>query len=129
MTFDKTQQSLVVAVRRSAEIEQQRLAALETAPPGGTQPPPSDPRWLDRRHDAESAWRSAREAVQMAEAQLATAQARLESSRARIAADKVRFCSNPGDVTALAQTASRAERPGRKRLEIDHGKPITEILA
>ena len=108
--FDKVQQSLVVAVRRSAEIERQRLTALETAPRGGTQPPPGDPRWLDRRRDTESAWRSARAAVQMAEAQFATAQVRLESSQARIAADKGRFRGGPGDGTALSQAASRVER-------------------
>lgn len=113
--FHNAQRALVAALEKSATVESQRLQALETAPVGGTVPPPVDPRLLDRVRESQTGAQNARSAVQLAEAQLASAQAHLESVTARIAADKVRYGTNPGNADELAKAASRGERTANLR--------------
>ncbi|MBI3865705.1 MAG: DUF1553 domain-containing protein [Planctomycetia bacterium] len=113
--LEAAQRALVGAVARMTEVEGQRLAALASAPAGGTQPAPHDPRWLDRQRDSQTAWRNSQAGVKLAEAQLASAQSRLDSSVARIGADNARFRNGPGDAVELSKVASRAERTARLR--------------
>ncbi|MSR57528.1 MAG: DUF1549 domain-containing protein [Planctomycetaceae bacterium] len=114
--LNNAQQSLVARLARLTEIETQQLAALQTAPAQGTQPPPVDPKLLDRQGSAQAALRPARHAVEVASAHLATEQALAVSLASRIAADIARYCGPVGDPETLARTASRAERMAALRV-------------
>lgn len=117
------QQALVAALTRLTEIEAQQLAALQGAPGGGAQPPPVDPKLLDRKAAAQTSVRTAQHAARLAAAHLATEQALSKSLAARIAADKARYDEPSGMATAeaaaaveaLSQAASRAERTANLR--------------
>ena len=109
-TLPTAQQALVAALMQETAIEEERAAAIRVAPAGAAEPPPVDPRWLDRRNSAQAATRAARQAAELAEARLALAHARAESLAARIAADDARFLSKAVDADELARKASRAER-------------------
>jgi Protein of unknown function (DUF1553)/Protein of unknown function (DUF1549)/Planctomycete cytochrome C len=108
--FVQAQHALVTALERQTEIEEQRRAVIEQAPTLGTQPPPVDPKWRDRRDQAQASVFNAQNAARMAEAKLATAQAQLDSIKRRIAADRIRYLGEPGSIDEASLGAARAER-------------------
>lgn len=127
------QQALVAALTHETAIEEERVAAIRSAPEGGTQPPPIDPRWLDRRQAAQAGTHAARQAAELSEARLALAQAQADSLAARIAADDARFLAHATDADELARKASRAERLANlcaaedQRLTATHARAASRI--